>query len=249
MRLNTVNLYLSGSECGVQVPKETNISRYHSVIKSLLDTETGKLDFYMYKLTKSKHQLSYTKATIVNECTTPIKLKCGTLFSTGNIRWLVSSVPKHQLLLSKAFALVRNGSYLDFVETLYEIDIWNENIASSELCDGDGLLGKTIDISAEEDFNFLLCADNPVNKISDSMFPKNNCFQCTESNQYNHFSLLHVAVDYNRVDIVECLLKRKPNVRFTIFLLLTVIFTFLDFLILYNHVICNNNIDGMNLVI
>ena len=163
------------------------------------------------------------KATIVDDCTVPTKLKCGALFSTGNIKWLVSPVPKHVLLLSKAFALVRNGLYLDFVENFHDIDAWNKKV-TSELCnDTDRLLTKTIDISAEEDFNFVVCADNPISETSDSMFSRKHSFQCTESNQYNHYSLLHVAVDYNRVDIVKCLLERKANVSFIVIQLKTIV--------------------------
>ena len=153
--------------------------------------------------------MSYKSATVVDDNTT-IKLHTGTIFSTGNIKWLVSPVPKHQLFLSKAFSSIRKGSFSDFVKNLLEIDMWNNNTLS-ELCD-DSVSNKAIDLNTEEDFSFVLCADVPDSDTYDSTSRKKQLFQYTETNQYNHFSLLHVAVDYNCLEIVECLLERKVNV-------------------------------------
>ena len=115
------------------------------------------------------------------------------------------------------------------MECLKDIDAWNENatreMQSSVVTDEQKeLLSKRIvDLSTEEDYNFIMCTDTfqtpppPPPSASDASSEENATnveFHFTEANQYNHYSLLHVAVDYQSTDIVECLLQRKTLVSF-----------------------------------
>jgi len=170
---------------------------------------------------------------------TELKLQKGTIFSTGNIKWLVSTVPKQQLLLSKAFSAIRNQSSTDFMECLSDVDIWNENV-KKELQSSvtDELLSKKIvDLSTEEDYNFIMCTDNiqtPPTAAASCLQESNSLeFHYTEANQYNHYSLLHIAVDYQSTDIVDCLLQRKAFVsfKFQIHFMIITIYSFIIYLI------------------
>ena len=168
-------------------------------------------------MVNSKHQLSFDKIKVIDDSS--IQLNCGKIFSTGNIKWLVSSVPKQQLLLSKAFDSIRKQSYVEFMDNLMEIDAWNEKVEietdSSDNGDVNNLC-QLIDLSTEEDFDFVLCSDahsqHDNENYNFNISAPERSFYYTETDQNNHFSLLHVAVDYSCLNIVKCLLDRMASV-------------------------------------
>eukprot|EP00111_Clytia_hemisphaerica_P017121 TCONS_00050694-protein len=206
----------SGSECGVRVPKETNLQPYHSIIQyDATSTTEGKGEFTVYKLEKSRYQFSQDKTKIIPH--TKRILEAGTVFSTGNIKWLVSAVPIQKLLLTKAFVSVRNHSLADFLIHMEEIDSWNNKmnkILESGITDEEKelLTKQIVDLNTEEDQNFVMCVDKS-NEILSNISNDNFNFRYTEANLYSHFSLLHVAVDYGCQEIVKCLLERKISVN------------------------------------
>ena len=204
---------VSGSECGVRVPKETNLQPYHSIIQyDGASSSTGKGEFIFYKLEKSRYQFSQEKTKIIPH--TKRILEAGTVFSTGNIKWLVSAVPIQKLLLTKAFVSVRNSSLSDFLIHMEEIDSWNNKInkkLESGITDEEKelLTKQIVDLNTEEDQNFVMCIDKTNQTLSNDDSSDKLYFHYTGANLYNHFSLLHVAVDYGCEEIVRCLLERK----------------------------------------
>lgn len=143
---------------------------------------------------------------------TEMNLQNGSMFLTGNIKWRVSAVPLQHYLPSKAFTAIRRRSTDDFMKCLNEINDWNEDIRKRihDATNSDykeSLLQKQIDLCVVEDFNYTICTNNYKN---DGMQAQNVKFtSLTKDNQY---SLLHVAIDHDKREIVEKLLESGLSV-------------------------------------
>ena len=204
-------LSILGSGCGIKIPTETGLRNYHGCIKAQINPESGNTDFFFYKLVSSKYQFFHEKPKeILN---TEIRLYNGSIFQTGNIKWKVSAVPKHQYILSKTFMAIRRKSLSGFSSCLEDIESWNNyiNLQVSEELDQEeknALLQKIIDINSEEDFNYSISTDvyNESNKQKDVTE------RFTELNKNNQYSLLHIATDFECLEFVQKLLEKGASV-------------------------------------
>lgn len=136
---------------------------------------------------------------------TELQLHNGTTFLTGNVKWKVANVPVQYYLPSKAFICVRGKSTTEFLACMKEIKDWNQAIAKqvSEMKNDEeksGLLQKQVDLCSEENFNYAISTDVYEGGAKEDSF-------VTTLRKRNQYTLLHVAVDHGKTDIVKILLE------------------------------------------